>query len=533
MANGATYNSRMLRRDRLIALGLCLLTSGATCIPYLMAWRLAPPGWSFSGFLLNPVDGFSYLAKMREGAQGAWLFYLPYAAQPGPGAFLFVYYLGLGHLAQALHLPSLIVYHAARLVGGALMYWMAYWFYELALADRGVRWTAFLLTLLGSGLGWLGVLFGANPSDLTIPESVPFLSAYANAHFSLAAAALLGAVIAVTGWIRQPGRRLAMAVASGLVMGIVLPFAVVSAAAVLGLWVLWETIRAARASGWHLALSETRGQWLALAACLVAGVPWGVYDVGVTRTSAALAAWSRQNLTPSPPVGDYVIGFGLALILALIALLFARPTNSDAGRLMITWAVAGAVLLYAPLGVQRRLSLGLYFPLAGLAAMGLRRLLPARSSLGLAAAGVIALSIPSNLVVAAAGLTGVARHDSSITLADGEIHAYAWLEANLAPGEIVLAGPQTGNRLPALTSARVLYGHPFETPDAEEQLALVTQLFSWRGTDGEAIDRLRELGVGLVFFGPDERRIGEPHWITQLRVRFREGDYSVMEVPEP
>lgn len=521
----------MLRRDRLIALGLCLLTAGATSIPYLLAWRLAPSGWSFSGFLLNPVDGFSYLAKMREGAQGAWLFRLPYAAQPGPGAFLFVYYLALGHMAQAIHLPPLMMYHIARMAGGALMFWMAYWFFEWALPDRNVRWAAFLLTLVGSGLGWLGMLFGADPSDLTIPESVPFLSAYANAHFGLAAAGLIGAVIAVSGWIRRPGPRLALGMACGVVMGIVLPFAVVSAAVVLTLWMAWETLRSARGGGWRLAWRETRGRWLTLAVCLAGGVPWGVYDVWVTRTSAALAAWSRQNLTPSPPVGDYVLGFGLALILATVALLFARPAKSEGGRLMITWAVAGAILLYAPLGVQRRLSLGLYFPIAGLAAMGLRRLFPARSSFGLAAACVIAFSIPSNLVVTAAGLTAVARHDPRLTIANGELNAYAWLDANLAPGELVLAGPQTGNRLPALTSARVLYGHPFETPDAERSLALVRALFGWRGTDAKAIDRLRELRVGLVFFGADERQIGEPHWITQLPVRFQEGGYSVLEVP--
>ncbi len=521
----------MLRRDRLIALALCLLTAGATCVPYVLAGSLSPSGWSFSGFLLNPIDGFSYLAKMREGAAGAWLFRLPYAPQPGPGAFLFVFYLALGHLAQALHLPPLVIYHAARVLGGASMFWMAYWFFELALPDRAVRWAAFLLTLVGSGLGWLGMLFGANPSDLTIPESVPFLSAYANAHFGLAAAALLGAAIAVSGWIRRPGWRLVLAFASGAVMGIVLPFAVVSAAVVLGLWLAWETNRASSLGGWRLAWRDTRGRWLTFAACLAGGVPWGVYDVWVTRTSVALAAWSRQNLTPSPPVGDYALGFGLALVLALTALVLARPGQTAGGRLMITWAILGAILLYAPLGVQRRLSLGLYFPMAGLAAMGLRRLFDARATFGLATACVIALSVPSNMVVVAAGLAGVARHDSSITISNAESAAYAWLEANVAPGEMVLAGPRAGNRLPALTGARVLYGHPFETPDAERSLSLVRQLYGWTGTDAEALDRIRELGVGLVFFGEDERQSGDPHWITQLPVRFQEGGFSILEVP--
>ncbi len=289
-------------------------------------------------------------------------------------------------------------------------------------------------------------------------------------------------------------------------------------------------IIAGLAMGWRSAGHARR--WLTFAACLAGGVPWGVYDVWVTRTSVALAAWSRQNLTPSPPVGDYALGFGLALVLAFTALVLARPDQTAGGRLMITWAILGAILLYAPLGVQRRLSLGLYFPMAGLAAMGLRRLFDARATFGLATACVIALSVPSNMVVVAAGLAGVARHDSSITISNAESAAYAWLEANVAPGEIVLAGPRAGNRLPALTGARgVLYGHPFETPDAERSLSLVRQLYGWTGTDAEALDRIRELGVGLVFFGEDERQSGDPHWITQLPVRFQEGGFSILEVP--
>jgi hypothetical protein len=199
--------------------------------------------------------------------------------------------------------------------------------------------------------------------------------------------------------------------------------------------------------------------------------------------------------------------------------------------MMITWAILGAILLYAPVGVQRRLSLGLYFPMAGLAAVGLRRLFDARTTFGLAAASVIALSVPSNMVVVAAGLAGVARHDSSITISNAESAAYVWLEANTRPDELILAGPQTGNRLPAFTGARVLYGHPFETPDAEQSLSLVRQLYDWPGTDAEALNRILELGVGLVFLGEDERQIGNPHWIEQLPVLFQQGGLSVLEAP--
>ena len=54
----------------------------------------------FGGFLLNPLDGNSYLAKMQQGASGSWRFTLPFTPEPGEGAYLFLFYLALGHLCR-------------------------------------------------------------------------------------------------------------------------------------------------------------------------------------------------------------------------------------------------------------------------------------------------------------------------------------------------------------------------------------------------------------------------------------------------
>src|SRR3990172_1560601 len=67
-------------------------------LPYLAAPQLIPSQSTFNGFLLNPTDGYSYLAKMRQGASGPLEFRLPYGPEPGDGAMLFVYYLLLGRL---------------------------------------------------------------------------------------------------------------------------------------------------------------------------------------------------------------------------------------------------------------------------------------------------------------------------------------------------------------------------------------------------------------------------------------------------
>ena len=45
-------------------------------LPYLIAWVATPSGYQFGGILVNPFDGNSYLAKMRQGWAGMWQFHL-------------------------------------------------------------------------------------------------------------------------------------------------------------------------------------------------------------------------------------------------------------------------------------------------------------------------------------------------------------------------------------------------------------------------------------------------------------------------
>ena len=81
------------------------------CLPYLIVSMTTPPELFYTGFLTNPEDGHSYLAKMRQGQRGQWRFTLPYTAEPHEGEFLFTYYVALGHLARVagLHAPDALI----------------------------------------------------------------------------------------------------------------------------------------------------------------------------------------------------------------------------------------------------------------------------------------------------------------------------------------------------------------------------------------------------------------------------------------
>lgn len=516
----------MVRRDRWIAAGCACITALATLLPYALAGRLAPAGTAFSGFLLNPIDGFSYLAKMRQGLDGGWLFHLPFAAEPGPGVLLYPYYLLLGHLARLLDARLIIVLHAARVLAAAVMYVAIYRTLEEFLPDRRWRWYAYGLCLVGSGWGWLAVPFGVVASDLSIPETTPFLSSYANAHFPLATSAFLMAIVAVLG--RHAGRRTWWAVSalSGAALALILPFVLLPAGAVLACSLLLLARRGRPVPGW----AGIRWRVPALAAFAAGAAPIAAYDVWIVITRPDLAKWTAQNTTPSPSPLAYLIGFAPLLLLA------AWAFTTDARRraspwLLAGWAAVQLLLLYAPLALQRRLALGVFVPLAALAALGAAGLTGKRGRL--IALVVFASSIPSNFLVIAAGLGGVARGEPLLVQSEAEACASAWLDANAFPDSLVLAGEMHSNRLPGQSGVRVLYGHPFETPAAESERALVLSLYDEATPASEALATLEARGVDFVVFGPQERALGPAAWPQRLLRVADCGDVDVYQVPAP
>ncbi|MEA2008811.1 MAG: hypothetical protein U9O54_06790, partial [Chloroflexota bacterium] len=170
-------------------IGLVLIL--AITLPYIYAAQAGGSEHVFGGFLMNMQDGNSYLAKMYQGWRGDWRFTLPYTAEPGAGGYIFLFYLGLGHLARILNAPLVLVFHVARILGAMCMLWALSHFYETLFQSPRRRKLAFAISALGSGVGWLALLLGNIGSDFWVAETYPFLSAYVNPHFALGLALIV------------------------------------------------------------------------------------------------------------------------------------------------------------------------------------------------------------------------------------------------------------------------------------------------------------------------------------------------------
>lgn len=517
-------------RDHWLALLLSIAVALLTLVPYWLASHLIQPGEVFSGFLLNPTDGFSYLAKMQQGREGWWTFVLPYAADPGARVFLFTYHVLLGHIAGWIDVSNLAIYHAARLFTSILMFYSAYFLYKCILPTRRLVWFAFALTAIGSGLGWLGALFGIMSTDLWVPEAIPFLTAYTNAHFPLVAALML--IVARMFIDHELGRflRNLVSLLCGLMLAMIQPIAVVSILVIFACWLLVEIYVSWRVSG-RLDDEENKNSWLTLLMFLIGSIPVLLYEIFLTQSHPAITIWNQQNLTPSPAIYEVLIGFGILLVLAVMGAVAYRLHNSCKGRLLITWVVLSAILIYIPYPLQRRFLMGFFFPLACLAAYGIQALLSRGISFKALVAAVFILAIPSNLFVVAAGLSSVQKSEELLVLTESEEQAYEWMADNLPEGSLLLIGPRGGNRLPAYSNLRVLYGHPFETPLADQQLETIKGLYSQDLPEASALEQVKRIGIDYIFVGPEESEFADPGWLQSYSIVYEDSGISIYKVP--
>jgi len=243
-----------------------------------------------------------------------------------------------------------------------------------------------------------------------------------------------------------------------------------------------------------------------------------------------LSVWNAQNLTLTPPAWDLFIALSPALILAALGA-WSRLHRQRDGNLLLTWVVLGLLLVYLPFGLQRRFMMGLFVPLAGLAGFGLGELAarPGQHA-GLAARLGFAVSLPTNLLLLFVAFHGIQTHNELLYLTRSEAKALNWIEANTPTRALILASPQMGLFIPAHTGRRVIYGHPFETVNAEVEEQAVKKFFQG-GRDPTIVSAfLKQHGVDYIFYGPRERELGALPDLSNLSPVYIDGEVIIYRV---
>lgn len=456
--------------------------------PYLFALQMNNAESVFGGFLINPYDGHSYLAKMQQGMRGEWRFVLPYTAEAGSGAFLFLFYIGLGHIGRILNLPLIIIFHSARIIGAILLLGTLYLFNKKLFQEIRYQNLGFTICALGSGLGWIAIFAGMFSSDFWVAEAYPFLSMYTNPHFSIGLSLMILALM--------PERKSSVItdICLGVGLGIIQPFAVVIVLLVKIGNIISDGFKG-EASAKNI--FNSRGLFPTIAFAFGGGSVLA-YQYWSILSDPVLALWNSQNITVSPRIADLIISLSPTLVLAGVGIKTAW--QKEKGRSLAIWAVASLVLVLIPWNLQRRFLTGIYVPLAGLAVYGLIHLEKSKwFSFRSSAMVFLVFVIPTNIIVLVSGIQAIVRHDPKI-YQDREIYnGLAWINENTSPDALILAGEEIGLFIPSIADRRVIYGHPFETINAEMEKQFLRGFISENQDDLYYGRNISERGINFLF----------------------------------
>ncbi|HWQ03854.1 MAG TPA: hypothetical protein VN452_00710 [Longilinea sp.] len=281
--------------------------------------------------------------------------------------------------------------------------------------------------------------------------------------------------------------------AAGVLLGIIFPFAIV-VAVVLTCGAVTYDVFTKEKIGWQTPLI-----FLSLGGLTI------LYQFIVIRTDPILAAWDKQNHTPSPELWDLLISLSPLILFAVLNAYWAFRSRNRKEVFLAIWLFLGFLLIYVPFSLQRRFLLGYMIPVAGLAASGIAKIADKKTKLACLVA--LCVTLPTLWIILFGGFTSVRNPESPLVLNKIEMMGISYLAQNSQPEEIVLASPRTGAIIPAYTGLRVVYGHPFETVNALTEKGLVERFFS-SSMDAESLSWAKEIGVDWILWGPDEDQVG-------------------------
>ncbi len=536
------------RERRWVLLFACLVMV-LTTLPYFQGYAVEGEAYRFNGFVFGVQDGNSYIAKMLNGAYGAWLFRTPYTVLPQRGVLMYLPYILLGKLAAppGLHVQLVMLFHLFRFIAGVLMILASYDFLAFFVRNIHLRRVGILLISLGSGLGWLLILYGQGnllgslPLEFYSPESFGFLSLFGLPHLALARACMLWMILIYLRRLTIDPARIQKeqsALQAGLLWllaGLGQPLTLF----VIGVVLL---IHLAGLAVWQVILQVkgrdiTWGRWSRLLRFVVlAGFLPSLlllYYTISTLNDPFLTAWSTQNILPSPHPMHYLFAYGLLLPFVWLGGKQIIRKNPWEGWLLVGWALIFPFLAYFPTSIQRRLPDGVWVVFCVLSLLALQewsdKSLFTKAKPRALLIFYLLLFLPSTLMLWWGGMEATRQAKIPLFRPLDEVELFDVLQTQAQPDQVILASFETGNALPAWAPVRVVVGHGPESAHLEVFFPEVKRFYQADTPEAQRWQWMAEWGISYVIWGPSEREMGDwnPSSSDQLQLLQQSGEYHL------
>lgn len=504
-------------------------------LPYVVGWLAAPEGKQFVGVFVNPDDFSTYLAAMRQGSSGSWLFHFPFSPEPWQPRLMLLLYILWGKLAVLPGLTAVGWYHLLRLLAGFVTLTVIWVWVRLVLPGNGrLRLTAWFLIVFGAGLGWLtAILFSSAAKNIALdlfgPEWTVFMGLLHTPHFALGLGLEILLFVCVLQWVADGRIRwVILGALTGIASGLTYVYHIPVEGLVIGLFLLATAVQQRRIP-WRI--------WLGGAVILFPlTLLLGYYAISANQ-DPYFAQYARvDHVIPPPTLLALLVGLGFLGVMALFGV--KRWVKDGRTWLVPLWIGANLLLLYLPIvRFSGRFALGLIVPVATLAAYGLEKVIlpwlqeggfygrfsrytttPEASLRRLFLFLVIPSTILLPLLLARNALD---IPDFPLYLSRSEVDAANWLAEQSDSGQLVLAYYPMGNYLPRVFSGKVFLGQLDFTTDLDDKLSDVEQFWREDTSNEWRSAFLQEWGIDYIYQGQYENSLRQGNVIPPGKIAFQ------------
>lgn len=456
---------------------------------------------------INSEDVYTYVSTIEQVRQGRTLVENQYTSEPQAPSLFRPSYILIGNVARIMNISSMNAYQLFRVIFSVIFYVILYQFLSLYFDAPKKRLLAFIIALTASGLGFLFVNWLPGSIDLWIPEAFSFLSFAEAPHFMLSFTLLLTGFYFFIKYLKKENVLLLLPMfLSFLLLSFEHPFDIIFVVPVLFITALWNKTPFIKS----------------LVIACIGGI--GVlYQIFETYNNPIIKAWQSQNLLLSPSPASYLAGFGLLIIFGLFGLQIFTNEQKIEQKLVISWIVVTAFLLYAPINFQRRFVEGVEIPLAIASATGIFYIIDRYKSkvkdsvfekdkLKIAYTSGLLLTVII-IVLSLSSFYVIYRDFKTYTTDSKDLPYYyikpenlegiQWLSRNSTFKDTVLCNVYFGNIIPGIIGRKVFLGHYIQTIDLNNKIQTANS-FLLEKDNKKAVDFLKDNHITHIFLGVND-----------------------------
>ncbi len=521
------------KKEWLFVLILSIVLIVITSAPVVYGFLIKGDRFFTGMHFVSADDWFVYYSFINQGKEGSLLFKDLFAPMDHVAVFR-PDWLFVGFLAKIFNLSEIFSFHLARILLIPIFFAVSYLFLAYFFSDPKQRKIALSFLAFSSGTGkFLIYRLALNPlnyargefqwpMDLWVPDINTFLTLFTSPHF-ISATILILVIFLLTLAFTENNNYWYPVISGfcGLLLFLIHPFQVLKVFLIVGFFFFLLIIRQ-RKIIWPLV-------WNYLI-FFILSVPAVLYYLWLMRYDELTNLRTLQNINPTTPLYLTIISFGGLLVFAILGIYILNKQKKiweNKYLFLAVWAILQFFLLYAPVDYQRRLALGIHFPLAVLSLIFFFYFYQnhfefVKKRLTLIIVSGLLLFLPSTLFALSADIM-VYEQSRELSYLDEQTHqALLWIKENTNKESIIFSDVKTGLILPAYSLRTSYVGHAVESPYYRQRKIEPGWFFKNNRNQNLEINFLKSRDINYVFYGLLEKELGsyDPEAKNYLKLVF-------------